>query len=138
MRKKISNELRETIYAARHVFIAIAFFSFVLNVLMLVAPFYMLQVYDRVLTSRSKDTLYLLTLLAVGLLGISAMLELIRGRILVRLGARLDRYVTHDLFAALIEDRIATQKSVGSQPIRDLETLRNFLTGPGLLAFFDA
>jgi PrtD family type I secretion system ABC transporter len=138
MRKKVSNELRETIYAARYVFLAIAFFSFFLNLLMLVAPFYMLQVYDRVLTSRSKDTLYLLTLLAVGLLAISAMLELIRGRILVRLGARLDRYVTHDLFAALIEDRIATQKSAGSQPIRDLETLRNFLTGSGLLAFFDA
>jgi PrtD family type I secretion system ABC transporter len=138
MRKKISNELRETIYAARYIFIAIAFFSFVLNLLMLVAPFYMLQVYDRVLTSQSKDTLYLLTLLAVGLLAISAMLELVRSRILVRLGARLDQYVTHDLFAALIEDRIATQKSAGSQPIRDLETLRNFLTGPGLLAFFDA
>ncbi len=138
MRNKLSNELRETVYAARYVFMAVALFSFFLNLLMLVSPFYMLQVYDRVLTSRSKDTLYALTLLAVGLLAISAMLELVRGRILVRLGARLDRYVTHDLFAALIEDRIATHRNTGSQPIRDLETVRSFLTGPGLLALFDA
>ena len=69
---------------------------------------------------------------------ISALLELVRGRILVRLGARLDKHVTHDLFAALIEDRIATRRSSGSQSIRDLETVRSFLTGPGLLAFFDA
>jgi PrtD family type I secretion system ABC transporter len=138
MRTKLSNELRETVFAARYIFFSIAVFSFFLNLLMLVSPFYMMQVYDRVLTSRSKDTLYVLTILAVGLLGISAMLELVRGRILVRLGARLDRHVTHDLFAALIEDRIATRRNSGSQPIRDLETVRSFLTGPGLLAFFDA
>jgi PrtD family type I secretion system ABC transporter len=138
MQKKFSNDLRDTLFAARHIFFAIAVFSFFLNLLMLVSPFYMMQVYDRVLTSRSKETLYVLTLLAVGLLGISAVLELVRGRILVRLGARLDKYVTHDLFAALIEDRIATRRSAGSQPIRDLETVRSFLTGPGLLAFFDA
>ena len=138
MKSKFSNELRETVYAARYIFLSIALFSFFLNLLMLVSPFYMLQVYDRVLTSRSKDTLYVLTILAVGLLGISAMLELVRGRILVRLGARLDRHVTHNLFAALIEDRIATQRNAASQPIRDLESVRSFLTGPGLLAFFDA
>jgi PrtD family type I secretion system ABC transporter len=138
MRNKVSNDLKETFYAARYIFISIAIFSFFLNLLMLVSPFYMLQVYDRVLTSQSKDTLYMLTILAVGLLGISAILELARGRILVRLGARLDRHITHDLFAALIEDRIATRRSAGSQPIRDLETVRGFLTGPGLLAFFDA
>lgn len=138
MRNRLSNDLRETIYSARYIFLAIAVFSFFLNLLMLVSPFYMMQVYDRVLTSRSKDTLYVLTMLAVGLLAISAMLELVRGRILVRLGARLDRHVTHDLFAALIEDRIATHRSAGSQPIRDLETVRSFLTGPGLLALFDA
>jgi PrtD family type I secretion system ABC transporter len=138
MRSKLSNELRETVYAARYIFFFIAVFSFFLNLLMLVSPFYMMQVYDRVLTSRSKDTLIVLTVLAVGLLAISAMLELVRSRILVRLGARLDRHVTHDLFAALIEDRIATRRNTGSQPIRDLETVRSFLTGPGLLAFFDA
>ncbi|WP_088348186.1 MULTISPECIES: type I secretion system permease/ATPase [Rhodomicrobium] len=138
MRNKLSNELRETVYAARFIFLSVAIFSFFLNLLMLVSPFYMLQVYDRVLTSGSKDTLYVLSILAVGLLAISALLEWIRGRILVRLGARLDRHVTHDLFAALIEDRIATRRSTGSQPIRDLESVRGFLTGPGLLAFFDA
>jgi PrtD family type I secretion system ABC transporter len=138
MKPKVTNDIREAMYATRYVFLSIALFSFVLNLLMLVSPFYMLQVYDRVLTSGSKETLYVLSLLAIGLLGISALLELVRGRILVRLGASLDRHVTHDLFAALIEDRIATRRSTGSQPIRDLETLRGFLTGPGLLAFFDA
>jgi len=138
MRKKLSNELRETLYSARYIFFAIAIFSFFLNLLMLVAPFYMLQIYDRVLTSQSKDTLYVLTVLAVGLIAISATLEFVRSRVLVRLGARLDRHMTHDLFAALIQDRLATQQNTGSQPIRDLETVRSFLTGPGLTSFFDA
>jgi PrtD family type I secretion system ABC transporter len=138
MRKSLSSELSETLFAARFIFLAIALFSFFLNLLMLVSPFYMLQIYDRVLTSRSMDTLYVLTLLAVGLLAISALLELVRSRILVRLGARLDQHMTHDVFAVLIEDRIATQRRIGSQPIRDLEAVRSFLTGPGFTAFFDA
>jgi PrtD family type I secretion system ABC transporter len=57
---------------------------------------------------------------------------------MVRLGARLDRHMTHDLFAVLIKDRIATQRSIGNQPVRDLENVRSFLTGPGLTALFDA
>jgi len=134
----LKSELRGALYSARYVFLAIGIISLFLNLLMLVAPFYMLQIYDRVLTSQSKDTLYVLTILAVGLLAISGLLELIRSRILVRLGARLNRHMTHDLFETLVRDRIATQQSSGIQPVRDLESVRSFLTGPGLTAFFDA
>lgn len=138
MQRQAGNELRNTLYAARSIFLFVAIFSLFLNMLMLVAPLYMMQIYDRVLASRSKDTLYALTLLAIGLLAVSAVLELVRGRILVRLAARLDRRLTHNLFAAIIQDRIATGQSGGSQPIRDLEIIRGFLTGPGLIALFDA
>ena len=138
MRQNKTNELRGFLYASRHILVAVALFSLLLNLLMLVSPFYMLQIYDRVLTSRSKDTLYALTFLAAGLLAVSATLDLIRARILARLGTQLDRHMTPDLFAALIEDRVSTHKMVGTQPIRDFETLRVFLNGPGLTAFFDA
>lgn len=137
-RSKLSHELRGALYSARYVFLAIGIVSLFLNLLMLVAPFYMLQIYDRVLSSQSKDTLYVLTFLAVGLLLVGGLLELIRSRILVRLGARLNRHMTHDLFDTLVRDRIATQQGSGIQPVRDMESVRSFLTGPGLTAFFDA
>ena len=133
-----TNELRGFLYASRYIFVAVALFSLLLNLLMLVSPFYMLQIYDRVLTSRSKETLYALTFLAASLLAISSTLDLVRARILTRLGTQLDHHMTPDLFAALIEDRVSTRKAVGTQPIRDFEALRSFLNGPGLTAFFDA
>ena len=138
MHQDKTNKLRGFLYASRYIFVAVALFSLLLNLLMLVSPFYMLQIYDRVLTSRSKDTLYALTLLAAGLLALSATLDLVRARILTRLGTQLERHMMPDLFAALIEDRVSTRKAVGTQPIRDFETLRSFLNGPGLTAFFDA
>ena len=76
-------------------------FSFAINALMLTVPLYMLQVYDRVLTSGSMDTLIALTVLAVGLLVCHAMLEFVRSRILVRVGNRLDNALGGTLFAGL-------------------------------------
>jgi ABC-type protease/lipase transport system fused ATPase/permease subunit len=125
-----------TLWPFRRIFLVVGVFSLFINLLMLVTPLYMLQIYDRVLTSQSKDTLLVLTLLAVALLAIGAILELTRSRIMVRLGAQLDRQLAPALFFAQIRDRLAGQG--GGEPIRDLETLRGFLTGPALAALFDA
>jgi PrtD family type I secretion system ABC transporter len=125
-----------TLWPFRRIFLVVGVFSLFINLLMLVTPLYMLQIYDRVLTSQSKDTLLVLTLLAVALLAIGAILELTRSRIMVRLGAQLDRQLAPALFSAQIRDRLAGQG--GGEPIRDLETLRGFLTGPALAALFDA
>ena len=114
-----------------------ALFSFVINGLLLTVPLYMFQIYDRVLTSRSESTLLMLTLVAGGLLLTLGLLELARSRVLVRVGARLDDRLNTPLLSAMLSDRLAGHSGQG-QPLRDLEAVRLFLTGPGLLAFFDS
>jgi ATP-binding cassette, subfamily C, bacterial EexD len=85
-RAALSSALRQ----ARGAFVAVGGFSLFVNLLMLTVPMYMLQVYDRVLISRSEDTLVMLTILAVSLLAVNSVVEFFRSRILVRVGARLD------------------------------------------------
>ena len=80
---KVKTELRNALLAYKKLFLFVALFSFVINVLMLAPSLYMLQVYDRVLTSRSTDTLMLLTLLAVVALLIHQWLEALRSRLLL-------------------------------------------------------
>lgn len=130
--------LKRALASARRLFLAIGFFSFFINILMLVGPLYMLQIYDRVLASRSLDTLVALTILAVGLIGIGGLLELIRSRILVRLGARFDGDLNENVFSALFDYQLRGRSANSGHLLRDVEALRGFLTGPGLIAFFDA
>jgi len=106
--------------------------SFFINFAMLTVPLYMLQLYDRVLTSRNGDTLLFLTLAAVFMLIVLGVLELIRSRILVRIG----RWLDEQLRGWLMHLTLTTGKD--SQVIRDLDEYRNFLAGPGLLALLDA
>jgi PrtD family type I secretion system ABC transporter len=97
----------------------------------------MMQVYDRVLTSGSVPTLIYLALLAAALLICSALLEGTRARVLVRLGGRLDELLSAQLFARLVSSD-PFPGSAKARSLRDLDTLRNFLTGAGLFFFFDA
>ena len=127
----------QSIGEVKRVLLIVAFFSFVINVLMLVGPIYMMQVYDRVLTSGSMPTLIYLTLAAGGLILIGALLEGTRSRVLVRLGGRIDEMFSAQLFARLAE-RGASPRNVNNASLRDLDTLRGFLTGAGLFFFFDA
>jgi PrtD family type I secretion system ABC transporter len=122
---------------AKIILLFVAGFSLVINLLMLVGPIYMMQVYDRVLTSGSVPTLVYLALLAAALLVCSALLEGSRARVLVRLGGRLDELLSARLFARLaLPD--PSPGNAKARFLRDLETLRNFLTGAGLFFFFDA
>lgn len=118
--------------------LAVGLFSLVSNLSMLVVPIYMMQVYDRVLGSRSLDTLLMLTVLAIGLVLVNGLVEVARSRVLVRVGAWLDGEIGPTLFAASFNDRLSNGDGIASQPIRDLETYRTFMTGSGIMAFFDA
>lgn len=131
-------DLNRALHAARGGFYATAFFSFFINVLLFVSPIYMLQVYDRVLSSRSEPTLVMITLAAFGALIIMAILEAIRSRVLVRTGVQIDRALNRDVFAAVFRHTVQSPGGNSSQALRDIDTLREFLTGPGLLAFCDA
>lgn len=130
--------VRDALRISRGGFLAVGAFSFAINALMLTVPLYMLQVYDRVLTSGSMDTLIALTVLAVGLLVCHAVLEFIRSRILVRVGNRLDNALGGTLFSAVLRSRLASGSQSVTQSFRDMETVRGFLTSNGLTAFFDS
>lgn len=117
---------------ARRILGRVAGFSFLINLLMLVSPLYMLQIYDRVLSSGSGPTLLYLTLFASACLVTMAALELVRSRILVRMGGKLDALLSREVFTSVLNNGRT------GQSFRDLDNLRSFLTGAGMLALLDA
>jgi ATP-binding cassette subfamily C protein RsaD len=111
-------------------------FSLFINVLALISPIYMLQVYDRVLTSRSEMTLLFITLIVVMLFMVYSALETLRTRVLVRAGIKFDAELRGDVFQSVLETTL-TRRGAGAQAFRDVDTVREFMTGSGLLTFCD-
>jgi ATP-binding cassette subfamily C exporter for protease/lipase len=140
MKNKFSSrsEVAAAIWELRHPFYVIGGFSFVINLLMLLPSLYMLQVYDRVLTSRSEMTLLVLTVITLGLYGVLVGLEWVRSRALVRVGARFDETLNSRVFTAAFETNLRSPGSNAGQALSDLTNVRQFITGNGLFAFFDA
>ena len=137
--KKVTNsELKEAILASKKSFIIVGFFSLFINLLMLVPPLYMLQLYDRVITSRSEETLVMLTLIVIVLFITMALLEIVRSKILVKVGNKLDQILSQRIFDSLFELANKNPGKASSMPISDLTQVRQFMTGNGLFAFFDA
>ncbi len=118
-------------------FIAAGSFSFFINILMIVPAIYMLQVYDRAVGSQSQSTLLMLTILMVFLMASMGALEWVRSQVLVRAGTKMDELLAERLFNASFKQSVFTG-SGSSQSMNDLNGLRQFLTGNGLFAFFDA
>ena len=122
----------------RNAFIGIGVMSGMINILYLTGSFFMLEVYDRVLPSRSVPTLVGLVVLAVGLYVAQAVLDMIRGRILVRIGASLDESLSARVFDTVARLPLKVgQRNDGMQPLRDLDSIRSFLSGLGPVALFD-
>jgi len=132
------DKLKDALNALRKGFYAVVVFSFAVNVLMLASPLYMLQIYDRVLTSRSMDTLMLLTLLVVFALLTLAALEAVRTSLMVRMSIWLDQKLAGSMLTASIINTLRTSSDANVQGLRDLTTLRTFLTGPGVFPVLDA
>lgn len=131
-------ELEQTIALCKGSFIAVGFFSFFVNLLMLVPSFYMLQVYDRAVGSGSNSTLLMLTLIMLLLMITLGSLEWVRSRIMVRISTKLEALLGRRLFAASFRQALNSGgMSASAQPLSDLSSLRQFLTGNGLFAFFD-
>ncbi|MGX5848281.1 type I secretion system permease/ATPase [Mesorhizobium sp. PL10] len=131
------NPLIDTLSRCRAGFFAVAGFSLIVNLLVLTTSVYMLQVYDRVLTGRSVETLVYLTVIAtVALLAMGA-LEFLRSRLLVRLGIWIDRVLSPQVLGRALENTLRGH-GYRSEALRDLATLRGYLGGGGILALFDA
>ncbi|MEP3232657.1 MAG: type I secretion system permease/ATPase [Hyphomicrobiales bacterium] len=118
-------------------FVAIALFSLVLNLLMLTGPLYMLQVYDRVLTSQNEDTLIALSLLLAGAFLVIGLLEFIRSRILSRLGTRFELDVGIPVLTSTMRRKVEGRAKTGDNVVADVNAFRDFLSGSGLIPFFD-
>jgi hypothetical protein len=131
------SELREALAACSGAFLGVGLFSGISNILMLTGPFFMLEVYDRVLPSHSVPTLVALSALALLLFLFQGVIDLIRGRVLVRIGIHLDEMLGHRVLGAIIALRIRAPVDNGLQPLRDLDQIRGFLAGGGPTALFD-
>ena len=132
------NEIGHVLAEFRSAFRSVAAFSAIINVLMIVPSLYMLQVYDRVLSSRNETTLLMLTLMVLGAYLFMNALELLRSFVLIRVGAQLDMRLNKRVYAAAFQQNLKRQGGNAGQALTDLTTIRQFLTGHSLFAFFDA
>jgi PrtD family type I secretion system ABC transporter len=124
--------------ACKGAFIAVGALTGVINVLMLTGSLFMLQVYDRVLPSRSVPTLLALGAMAAALFAFQGFLDMCRGRILVRIGSFLNENLNERIYDALARVPLKIQgKADGIQPVRDLDQIQGFLSGLGPTALFD-
>ncbi|HEV7880879.1 type I secretion system permease/ATPase [Bradyrhizobium sp.] len=132
------SELGEALRACRSAFIGVGIMSCMINLLYLTGSIFMLEIYDRVLPSRSVPTLVALVILAGGLYIVQGVLDLIRGRVLARIGTSLDEALSGRVFETVVRlPLIAGGRNEGLQPLRDLDNIRSFLSSMGPGAFFD-
>ncbi|SFC17083.1 ATP-binding cassette, subfamily C, exporter for protease/lipase [Polaromonas sp. OV174] len=132
------SELTATLWAFRQEFLIVGILSFLTNLLMLAPTLYMLQVFDRVMSSQSELTLLAVSLITLFLFGVMACSEWLRSRVLVRAGMRFDEQLSTRVFNASFEAYLSQSSSTPSRAFGDLIQIRQFLTGRGIFALFDA
>ncbi|MGZ9046623.1 MAG: type I secretion system permease/ATPase [Telluria sp.] len=135
---KSKNEIEQALLSFKSTFVTIGMFSAITNLLMLAPSIYMLQVYDRVLASGNEITLLMLTVLMLGAFMLMGALELIRSFVLIRVGAKFDMQLNKRVYTAAFEQNLKQAGGNAGQALSDLTSLRQFLTGNALFAFFDA
>ncbi len=131
------NFLKDTVAPARRAVMSVGLISLFINLLMLTVPLYMLQLYDRVLASRSQDTLIYLTIAAVGALAVLGGLDMLRLRVLARVSTWIENRVGPEALGRAVASKVQAQ-GYGAQSLRDLTQVRQFIASPGLLNLFDA
>ena len=132
------SELTAALWSFRREFLVVGIFSLVINLLMLTPTLYMLQVYDRFMVGRSELTLIAISLITLFLFAVMAFAEWSRSRLLVRLGVRLDESLSSRVFNACFESHLNQSTDNPVQAFSNLTNIRQFLTGNGIFAFFDA
>jgi ATP-binding cassette subfamily C protein len=140
-RRTVDADFREVLTrglaSCRRNLVTVAIFSFVINLLILVIPVYLFQVSDRVLTSRSSETLVMLSLVVIGAIAIHAVLDIFRRLLMMRVATQVESTLGAPVLSAATKS--AQQGSTRDfQALSDLQHVRNFLTGPTLLSVFDA
>lgn len=132
------NEIIEVISSYKSVFVTVGVFSAIINLIMLVPALYMLQVYDRVLASQNQTTLLMLTLMIVAAYLVLSTLEFVRSVVLIRVSARMDMQLNKRIYTAAFEQNLKSAGVNAGQFLQDLTSIRQFVGGNALFAFFDA
>jgi PrtD family type I secretion system ABC transporter len=135
--KQPPNEVAKVLTASRSVFLSTGLFSGILNILALTGSIFMLQVYDRVLTSGSIPTLIALCLITLLLYSYYGFLDYIRSRIMVRIGRRLEETLRGRLYNVMTYHALRKTPDIGGGPVSDLSLVRQYISGPGPFAFLD-
>ena len=132
------SELGRALTSCRSAFLSVGLLSGMTNMLMMTGALFMLQIYDRILPSRSVPTLVALAIIVGVLFAALAVLDLIRNRILVRIAASLDEALSGRVYETIVRLPLKSEsRGDGLQPLRDLDTVRGFISGPGPTALFD-
>ena len=132
------SELACALRSCKGAFKTVGVFSAIINLMLLVPSLYMLQVYDRVLASRNQTTLLMLTIMVLGAFAFMSLLEFVRSFVLIRVGAKLDMALNQRIYTAAFEQNLKKAEGNAGQALQDLTTVRQFVTGNALFAFFDA
>jgi len=132
------SEIAAALKQFKGIFKTVGVFSMAINLLMLVPSIYMLQVYDSVLSSRNLMTLAMLSLITLMFYALISGLEWVRSQVLIRVGAQIDALMSERIYTAAFEQNLKKNNFQAGQALTDLTTLRQFVTGQGLFAFFDA
>jgi len=134
--KKAADLVQVMLDRAKPLLVQVFIFSIIINMLVLTSSIYMMQVFDRVMSSQSVATLLYLTLIAVFALGLMSALDLVRARILTRIGTWLEASLGSEALRRAVDASLLGQ-SYRTEALRDLGTLRNFMGGSGILTLFD-
>lgn len=136
--KSSKSEIALALNEFKGAFRTVGIFSAIINLMLLVPSLYMLQVYDRVLSSRNETTLLMLTIMVLGAFLFMSALEFVRTFVLIRVGAQLDMKLNKRIYTAAFEANLKKAGGNAGQALQDLTAIRQFLTGNALFAFFDA
>ena len=138
MKPQRPNDLVQAMAACRRAWVGVALFSACVNLLMLAVPIYMMQLYDRVLATRSVDTLLVLSAMVVAALVVFGVLDALRARVVERVGAWLDAELGATVLSGAVADALRAGGGVSAQGLRDLATVRGYVGSPAVMPLFDA
>lgn len=134
---KAGHEVVRQLWSHKRVWVSVFVFSFIVNILMLTGSIFMMQVYDRVLTSGSVPTLVALSVIVLVLYIYYGFLEGVRARLMMRIGRSFEEKLRDRVFDVVAMLALRKAASTGGQPVQDMATVRQFLSGQGPLAFLD-
>jgi len=136
-KEKNSTPIKETLLACKVMFKYALLFGFIINILMLASPIYSMQVLDRVLSSGNTDTLIMLTLVIALALALLSLLQAGRSFAMTQMGDWIEKQLSEKTFASSVRMSLDSKINVGSQQIRDLQTIKSYLISPALLTILD-